>query len=305
MAKFQDLISIRDLDKSDIELILEKSEHMEQVLKTKKESETLKDKVVATLFFEPSTRTRLSFQTAALRLGAKVINLEDIEKTSIAKGETFSDTIRMVDGYSDLIVVRHATEGSARYAAQIADHPIINGGDGGNQHPTQTLLDLYTIKKAKKKIEGLSIVLLGDLKHARTMRSLMYGLSMFGAHTTLIAPKGLEMDKNMVQEVQEKFKTNITEKTTVDLTEADVLYLCRIQKERFTDQYEAEKLQKEFRITESVLKNVKDDLIILHPLPKIDEVSLEVDRSKYAYYYEQAKLGVPVRMAIINEMVGR
>ena len=304
MAKFQDLISIKDLDKSDIELILEKSAHMEQILKTKKELETLKDKVVATLFFEPSTRTRLSFQAAALRLGAKVINFEDIEKTSIAKGETFSDTIRMVDGYSDLIVVRHANEGSARYAAQIATHPIINGGDGGNQHPTQTLLDLYTIKRTKKKIEGLNVVLLGDLKHARTMRSLMYGLAMFGASTTLIAPKGLEMDKNMVQEVQEKFKTNITENTTIDLSEADVLYLCRIQKERFTDQYEAEKLQKEFRITESILKNVKDDLIILHPLPKVDEVSPEVDRSKYAYYYEQAKLGVPVRMAIINEMVG-
>jgi len=305
MAKFQDLISIRDLEKSDIELILEKSAHMEQALKTKKELDALKDKVVATLFFEPSTRTRLSFQSAALRLGAKVINFEDVEKTSIAKGETFSDTIKMVDGYSDLIIVRHAKEGSARYAAQLAVHPVINGGDGGNQHPTQTLLDLYTIKRAKKKIEGLNVALLGDLKHARTMRSLMYGLAMFGAKITLIAPRGLEMDRNMVQEVKERFKADMIEKATIHLEDTDVLYLCRIQRERFVDQYEAEKLQKEFRITESVLEKVKDDLIILHPLPKVDEVSPEVDKSKYAYYYEQAKLGVPVRMAIINEMIGR
>jgi len=238
-----------------------------------------------------------------MRLGAKVLSFENIGASSIMKGETFSDTIRMVDGYTDLIIVRHAKEGSARYAAQLAGHPVINGGDGGNQHPTQTLLDLYTIKRAKKKIEGLNVTLLGDLKHARTMRSLLYGLSMYKASTTLVAPKGLEMSREVITEVKERFGAKVEEKSKMDLSDADVLYLCRIQKERFSDQYEAEKVQKEFRITEDALKGVRDDLIIMHPLPKVDEVAPEVDRSKYAYYYEQAKTGIPVRMAIMDAMV--
>jgi aspartate carbamoyltransferase catalytic subunit len=238
-----------------------------------------------------------------MRLGAKVLSFENVGASSIVKGETFSDTIRMVDGYADIIVVRHAKEGSARYAAQLAEHPVINGGDGGNQHPTQTLLDLYTIKRAKKRIDGLNVTLLGDLKHARTMRSLLYGLSMYGANTTLVAPKGLEMNKEIINEARTRFGASVEEKSSMDLSNADVLYLCRIQKERFSDQYEAEKVQKEFRITEDAIKGVKDDLIIMHPLPKIDEVAPEVDRSKYAYYYEQAKMGVPVRMAIMDTMV--
>lgn len=303
MEFVKDLISIRDLEKKHIDLILKKSSEMEQALKAGKQPTSLKGDVVATLFFEPSTRTRLSFQSAAMRLGAKVLSFENVGASSIVKGETFSDTIRMVDGYSDLIVVRHAKEGSARYAAQLAEHPVINGGDGGNQHPTQTLLDLYTIKRAKKKIEGLNVTLLGDLKHARTMRSLLYGLGMYGANVTLVAPKGLEMNKEVINEARERFRAKVDEKSKMDLSDADVLYLCRIQKERFSDQYEAEKVQKEFRITEDAIKGVKDDLIILHPLPKVDEVAPEVDRSKHAYYYEQAKLGIPVRMAIMETMV--
>jgi aspartate carbamoyltransferase catalytic subunit len=303
MEFVKDLISIRDLEKKHIDLILKKSAEMERALKQGKQFTSLNGDVVATLFFEPSTRTRLSFQSAAMRLGAKVLSFENIGASSIVKGETFSDTIRMVDGYSDLIVVRHAKEGSARYAAQLAEHPVINGGDGGNQHPTQTLLDLYTIKRAKKKIEGLNVTLLGDLKHARTMRSLLYGLSMYGANVTLVAPKGLEMNKEVINEARERFRAKVDEKSKMDLSDADVLYLCRIQKERFSDQYEAEKVQKEFRITEDAIKGVKDDLIILHPLPKVDEVAPEVDRSKHAYYFEQAKMGIPVRMAIMDAMV--
>jgi aspartate carbamoyltransferase catalytic subunit len=303
MEFVKDLISIRDLEKKHIDLILKKSSQMEQALKTGKELNSLKGKVVATLFFEPSTRTRLSFQSAAMRLGAKVLSFEDVGASSIVKGETFSDTIRMVDGYSDLIVVRHSKEGSARYAAQLAEHPVINGGDGGNQHPTQTLLDLYTIKRAKRKIEGLNVTLLGDLKHARTMRSLLYGLAMYGASIELVAPKGLEMNREVIKEVKEKFNANVTEKSAIQLSNTDVLYLCRIQKERFSDQYEAEKVQKEFRITGETIKGAKEDMIILHPLPKVDEVAPEVDRSKHAYYYEQARMGIPVRMAIMDAMV--
>ncbi|MEM3555569.1 MAG: aspartate carbamoyltransferase [Candidatus Micrarchaeia archaeon] len=303
MQFVKDLISIRDLEKKHIDLILKKSSQMEQALKTGKQLNSLKGKVVATLFFEPSTRTRLSFQSAAMRLGAKVLSFEDIGASSIVKGETFSDTIRMVDGYSDLIIIRHSKEGSARYAAQLAEHPVINGGDGGNQHPTQTLLDLYTIKRAKKKIEGLNVTLLGDLKHARTMRSLLYGLAMYGANVELVAPKGLEMNREVIEEVKKKFNANVKEKSTIELSNTDVLYLCRIQKERFSDQYEAEKVQKEFRITGETIKGAKGDMIILHPLPKVDEVAPEVDSSKHAYYFEQAKMGIPVRMAIMDTMV--
>lgn len=303
MEFVKDLISIRDLEKKHIDLILKKSSQMEKALKEEKKLNSLAGKVVATLFFEPSTRTRLSFQSAALRLGAKVLSFEDVGASSMVKGESFSDTIRMVDGYSDLIVVRHPKEGSARYAAQLAEHPVINGGDGGNQHPTQTLLDLYTIKKAKKRIEGLNVTLLGDLKHARTMRSLLYGLAMYGANITLVAPKGLEMSPEVIREAREKFNANVEERSTINLSSTDVLYLCRIQKERFSDQYEAEKVQKEFRITGDTIKGAKEDMIILHPLPKVDEVTPEVDRSKHAYYYEQARMGIPVRMAIMDAMV--
>ncbi|MFH0817591.1 MAG: aspartate carbamoyltransferase, partial [Candidatus Micrarchaeota archaeon] len=193
----KDLISIRDLERKDIEGWFSLAEKMECELGGEKTP--LKNRIIATLFFEPSTRTRLSFQAAAQRLGANVINFESVALTSMAKGETFVDTIKIVDGYADLLVIRHSLEGSARLAANVAKHPVVNGGDGGNQHPTQTLIDLYTIRKIKKKLEGLNVQLVGDLKYARTMRSLLYGLGMFGAEVTLVSPKGLEMDKGVIE----------------------------------------------------------------------------------------------------------
>ncbi|MFH1471024.1 MAG: aspartate carbamoyltransferase [Candidatus Micrarchaeota archaeon] len=298
----KDLISIRDLERKDIEALFSLAEKMEGEIGGSKTP--LKGSVVSTLFFEPSTRTRLSFQAAAQRLGADVINFESVAFTSMAKGETFVDTIKIIDGYADLIVMRHHLEGAARLAANIAKHPVVNGGDGGNQHPTQTLIDLYTIRKIKKKIAGLNVHLVGDLKYARTMRSLLYGLGMFGANVKLVSPKGLEMDKRIVDEAKELFSIKVEQTHELSLKDADVTYVCRIQKERFADQYEAEKLQREFKITEELLKGVKDDLVILHPLPKIDEIDPAVDTSKHATYFEQARLGVPMRMAILMKLLG-
>ena len=293
-----DLISIRDIDKKVLEEILE--------LASKKEKEGLKlnevkktNRVLATLFFEPSTRTKLSFQTAALRNGFDYIDFLT-ETSSVKKGESFVDTIKTIAGYADVIVVRHPKEGSARLAAAASDKPIVNGGDGGNQHPTQTLIDLYTIKKHKGKFAGLNVTLMGDLKHARTMHSLLYALAMFGANITLMAPKGLEMDKETLEEVKKKFNVSITTKSEFDVAGTDVLYVCRIQAERFADPLEAKRVQEQFYLSMDNLKGAKDDLIIMHPLPKVNEIAPEIDNSKYAKYFEQASYGVPVRMAVMD-----
>ncbi|MCX8167036.1 MAG: aspartate carbamoyltransferase [Candidatus Micrarchaeota archaeon] len=292
------LISIRDLDKRDIENYLKLAERYENHFTKEKIG-----KVLATLFFEPSTRTNLSFQTSAKRLGIDTLNW-NVQFSSTQKGESFEDTVKIVSGYADILVIRHPLEGAARFASEVQDKPVINAGDGANQHPTQTLLDLYTIKKYKQKIENVNITLLGDLKYARAMKSLIYGLAMFGANITLVSPKGLEMDSYVIREVKEKFSANIIEQNVIDLSGTDVLYLCRIQKERFSDPYEAEKIQKEFRVNMDYLKKAKDDLIIMHPLPKVDEVPKEVDKLKNAIYFSQAKNGVPVRMAVISDLLG-
>lgn len=294
----RDVISIRDFGKKDIERYFKKTAEMERVLKKRKR--LLRNVVVATAFFEPSTRTRLSFQTAATRLGAEVIDFS-VEISSAKKGESFVDTIRTIDGYADLIIVRHPLEGSARLAAEVAEHPVINGGDGGNQHPTQTLIDLYSIKKLKGKIGGLNVHLVGDLKHARSMRSLLYGLGMFGANITLSAPKGLEMAPEIIDETKKAFNAKIAQNDSITLKDCDVLYVCRIQKERFADPYAAERVKKEFMITEDLLKGAPEEMIILHPLPKVDEIPPSVDKSKRAKYFEQARYGVPVRMALIAD----
>ena len=296
-----DLISIRDLDKKDVESFLSEAAKMEKLIGTPK-SELLRGKVVANMFFEPSTRTNMSFQAASKRLGAKIMTFYP-NTSSVAKGETLADTVRMIDGYADAIVLRHPMEGAARFAADLAENPVINAGDGGNQHPTQTLIDLYSIKKLKGKIAGLKVTLLGDLKHARSMRSLLYGLGMFGAEVTLVSPASLRMEEDIIRETKEKFGTTVAQTHEISLKGCDVLYVCRIQKERFSDQYEAEKLQKEFRVDIDMVKNSPHDLAILHPLPKVDEIPAEVDSDPRAKYFEQAKNGVPVRMAVLYKCI--
>jgi len=296
----KDLVSIHDVDKRWVSSIFKLADSMD----SKAVPQKLHGKVLSTLFFEPSTRTRLSFHTAAARLGIHVLDVESMKESSMVKGETLVDTIKIVDGYADCIVLRHPLEGSARLAADLAEHPVINAGDGGNQHPTQTLIDLYTINRLKKKIAGLKVSLVGDLKYARTMHSLLYGLAMFGAEIMLVSPKELEMDSAVIDEAKKKFNAKVHVSNDMNFKDCDVLYVCRIQKERFADPYEAKRLQQEFRITLDSLKGAKDDLIILHPLPKVDEIAPEVDRSEKVRYFEQARYGVPVRMAILSELMG-
>ena len=296
-----DLISIRDLGKKEIESYLSEAARMEKLL-GKKQLGLLSGKLVANMFFEPSTRTNMSFQAAAKRLGAKVLTFHSASSSSV-KGESLSDTIRMIDGYADALVIRHPMEGSARFAADIAAHPVINAGDGGNQHPTQTLIDLYTIRKLKGKIGSLKVTLLGDLKHARAMRSLLYGLSMFGAEVTLSSPGALRMDEETIAEVREKFGARPSQTQQISLSGCDVLYICRVQKERFSDQYEAERMQKEFRVGLPLLSSAKKGMVVLHPLPKVDEIPPEVDSTPFAKYFDQAKNGVPVRMAVLYKCI--
>lgn len=290
-----DLISIRDLNKEQIEGILDSAAKIADG----KHRPDMHGKVLATLFFEPSTRTKLSFQSAALHNGMTYIDFIP-ETSSLKKGESFADTVKTVSGYADALALRHPKEGSARLAADLIDKPVVNGGDGANQHPTQTLIDLFSIRKSKGRIGGLNVTLLGDLKYARTMRSLVYGLAMFGANVTLVAPPGLGMEEMYLEELKKSFKFNVEVKSEPEYSEADVLYVCRIQQERFADPYEAKRVTERFRIKKEDLKSAKEDLVILHPLPKINEIEDSIDEMKQARYFEQAHNGIPVRQAVLE-----
>lgn len=294
----RDLISIKDLSKKEIGQILSDSAKMERLLK-KGGSNALKGKLVANLFFEPSTRTNLSFQAAAMRLGAGCMVFNH-GNSSAAKGESLADTIRVVDGYADAIVMRHPEAGSTRLAAEFASHPVINAGDGGNEHPTQTLIDLYTIKKLRGKIAGLSVCLAGDLKHARAQRSLLYALAMFGAEVVLYSPPGLEMEQSVLSEIRERFNCRPKISSSLSLMGIDVLYATRIQKERFASAEEAQRMQKQFRVEPRLLSGAKRSLIIMQPLPRTSEIPTQLDSDPRAKYFEQAKNGVPVRMAVLS-----
>lgn len=299
MAKLFDLISAQQLSKADVERLLSCAKKMEKRLCAK--SVARSNKIVATLFFEPSTRTHSSFASAAMRLGCSVLPF-NVSNSSIAKGETFEDTIRMFDNYADVLVLRHPQAGFAQLAADAASHPVVNAGDGGNEHPTQALIDLYTMLSLKKRISGLRVTLAGDLKHSRAMRSLFYLLGMFGASITLASPQGLEMENSLVRLVDGKFSPQISFSRTPP-KDSDILYVCRIQKERFSNPAAAEAAQQAFRIDSRFLQGAKADLAILHPLPKHLEIPPEVDASQHAKYYQQAKYAVPVRMAVLAEIL--
>jgi len=295
-----DLISIRDLDKKEVEEILESADRIH----TGKKKPDHRGKILATMFFEASTRTKLSFQSAAERNGMQVVDFLP-ETSSLKKGESFTDTIRIVEGYGDALVIRHPVEGSVRLAADVCGKPVVNGGDGANQHPTQTLIDLFSIRKTKGKIEGMNVHLVGDLKHARAMRSLAYGLAMFGAKVTLVSPKGLELPKQDVEEITRRFGCTMAVKDALDLKDADVLYVCRIQEERFADPMEAKRVREQFMIRKDDLKGAKGDLVILHPLPKVNEIEASIDAMPQAKYFEQAHYGVPVRQAVLDWVLSK
>ncbi|MDI9645846.1 MAG: aspartate carbamoyltransferase [Archaeoglobales archaeon] len=295
----KNLISIEDLSKAEILKILDKAEEFEDVALGKRKLRILEGKILANLFFEPSTRTRMSFEAAMKRLGGDVINLTAQEASSIAKGETLADTIKVVSKYCDAIVIRHPLIGAARFAAEHSDVPIINAGDGAGQHPTQTLLDLYTIRKECGKLSGISIALVGDLRYSRTVHSLIKALNLFDAEIYLVSPPTLSLPEEILDEVP---NTKIADLSEV-ITAVDVLYVTRIQRERFPDEEEYKKVANSYKITPDLLINAKDTLIILHPLPRVNEIDTAVDKTKHARYFEQAFYGVPVRMAILTEVI--
>lgn len=300
MSRFRHLISIDDLNKDDIIYILDRAEDFEDIAKGERSSKILEGKILANLFFEPSTRTRMSFEVAMKRLGGDVINMTAQEASSIAKGETLADTIRVVSGYSDAIVIRHPLEGAARFAAENSEVPVINGGDGAGQHPTQTLLDLYTVRKECGRLDGISIALVGDLKYSRTVHSLIKALTLFKMRIYLVSPDALMLPDDFLDEVKGDVRRASIEEV---IREVDVLYVTRIQKERFPDEEEYRKVAGSYRITLDLLKDVKEDLIIMHPLPRVDEIHPDVDTTRHAKYFQQAFYGVPVRMAILSEVM--
>jgi aspartate carbamoyltransferase catalytic subunit len=301
----KDIISIKDFSKTEINHILRYAEKMIPYAKGEKATTLLHGKILSSLFFEPSTRTRLSFESAMNRLSGRVIGFADPTATSQKKGETLADTIRMADAYSDIIVMRHPSEGAARLAADFADSPILNAGDGAGHHPTQCLLDLFTIFLEKKHIGKQNVVLLGDLKYGRTVHSLAYALSLYGSELTFVSPKSLQMPREVINECKDLgAKPTSTTKLEKALKNADVLYVTRIQKERFPDLEEYNRVVGTYQITTELLEQVKEDMIIMHPLPRVTEIHPAVDDTHHAVYFKQAFNGVPIRMALLSLVSG-
>lgn len=300
--KNQSLVSITDYTKEDILRILDLSKKFDE----NPNRRLLEGKVCATIFFEPSTRTRLSFETAVNRLGGRIIGFSDASTTSSTKGETLKDTIAMINNYADIIIMRHHLEGAARYASEISSIPIINAGDGANQHPTQTMLDIYSIYKTQGTLENLTITIVGDLKYGRTVHSLIIGMSHFNPTFKFIAPEELKLpdyyklfcDKHNIKYSEH---TDFSEDSIAD---TDILYMTRVQRERFTDLMEYEKVKNVYILQNDMLAKSKDNLRILHPLPRVNEIQQDVDDSPKAYYFEQAKNGVFARQAIICDTLG-
>ena len=296
-----DFVTIADLSKEKIMYLLEMAQEFEKY----PNRELLKGKVVATLFFEPSTRTRLSFETAANRLGARVIGFSDAKASSVSKGETLKDTVLMVSNYADVIVMRHFLEGAAQYASEITDVPIINAGDGSNQHPSQTMLDLYSIYKTQGHLDNLHIYLVGDLKYGRTVHSLLMAMRHFNPTFHFIAPKELEMPEEYKIYCEEQ---NIKYFETRDFNEdviadADILYMTRVQRERFTDLMEYERVKDSYLLCNRMLRKAKSNMKILHPLPRLNEINIDVDSNPHAYYFEQAHNGLFARQALICDVL--
>ncbi|OGH59533.1 MAG: aspartate carbamoyltransferase [Candidatus Magasanikbacteria bacterium RIFCSPHIGHO2_01_FULL_33_34] len=300
--KNRDIISITDLSKSDILHILKVAED----LKKKPRPDLLKGNIMASCFFENSTRTRLSFETAMLRLGGNVTGFSNADVTSIKKGETLYDTIKIIGQYVDVIALRHPLEGAAKLASEATDKPIINGGDGANQHPTQTLLDLFTIRECQKKLTDLKIALVGDLKYGRTVHSLAQALVHFGVRLYLIAPNVLQMPNHILDTLKlSGIKFSMHENMESIINKVDIIYMTRIQEERFTDKIEYERLKDSFILKTEHLKKVQNSMRIMHPLPRVNEISPDVDKTKHAYYFEQAKNGLFVRQAILGLLLGK
>lgn len=299
--KNRSLVSIDDFSKDEIIRILDRAAEFE----AQPVQKLLEGKVVATLFFEPSTRTRLSFESAINRLGGKIVGFADSSSSSVTKGETLHDTIRMVNSYCDLIVMRHPYEGSARYASEIASVPVINAGDGANQHPTQTLLDLYSIRKTQGTLDNLNIFMVGDLKYGRTVHSLLMAMARWNTTFNFISPEELRMPdefKLYLDSSGLKYYEHLDFSEII--SKADIIYMTRVQRERFSDPIEYEKVKNVYVLRNAMLRNTKPTMKILHPLPRVNEIHTDVDSNPKAYYFEQALNGVFTRQAILCNLLG-
>ncbi|WP_300828149.1 aspartate carbamoyltransferase [uncultured Rikenella sp.] len=301
MKEKQSLVSIHDFTKEDILRIMELAADFE----ANPDQRLLYGKVVASLFFEPSTRTRLSFESAINRLGARVIGFSDMNNTSVTKGETLHDTIKVISNYCDMIVMRHPVEGAARYASEVSRVPVVNAGDGANQHPSQTLLDLYSILKTQGRLDNINIMMVGDLKYGRTVHSLLEALSHFKAEFTFVSPPELQMPTEYKMQLYER---GISYYETADMMErmgmADIIYMTRVQRERFSDVMEYERVKNAYILHNDMLADTKPNMRILHPLPRVNEIAPDVDTNPKAYWFQQTENGVYTRMAIMAYLFG-
>ncbi|MCL5889035.1 MAG: aspartate carbamoyltransferase [Candidatus Thermoplasmatota archaeon] len=300
MLKGKSIVSIDDVETGDFYEIFQRASLFKKAVKEGKKLDLMEGKIMATFFFEPSTRTRLSFESAMNRLGGSVISVSESKNTSAAKGETIADTIRMVSSYSDIVVMRHPMEGAARVASEFSYVPVLNGGDGSGQHPTQTLLDLFTIWEKYGRIDNLEISMVGDLKYGRTVHSLIKALSRFDNRINMVSPEILRMPEHFLSSLKSKAKINPDSTMDGVLKSTDVFYVTRIQKERFVDLNDYQKVIGSYSINQEFVDGMKESSIIMHPLPRVDEIDPGIDGNKRAYYFIEAANGVFVRMALID-----
>lgn len=295
------LISAKQLSRGDIEAVLDRAAAIADDPAAVAEAHA--DTLLGLLFFEPSTRTKMSFDAAMKRLGGDTIDMGSVDSSSVKKGESLADTVRVIEGYADALVLRHPSEGSAKLASEFVDVPVVNAGDGAGQHPTQTLLDMYTIRE-NAGLDDLTIGIMGDLKYGRTVHSLAYALTNFDASQHFISPESLRLPRSVRYDLHEA-GAQVGEHTAIEdvLGTLDVLYVTRIQRERFPDENEYRQVAGEYRIDAELLEAAADDLTVMHPLPRVDEIAPEIDESSHATYFEQAHNGVPVRMALLDEML--
>ncbi|WP_420546264.1 aspartate carbamoyltransferase [Nitrosopumilus sp.] len=295
----KDIISIKDFDKEQLETVFSYTDKILQ-LDPIQRREICKGKTLGYLFYEPSTRTRLSFDSAMASIGGNSLGISDVSSSSTQKGESLSDTVKIMSIYSDVLVLRHTLDGSSRFAAEVSEKPVINAGSGTEEHPTQAIQDLYTIKKEKGKIDGLKIGIVGDLKYGRTVYSLLYGLGNYDVDVRLISPESLRIRSDSTYEIKKRLDFSESTKIEEHIDDVDVLYVTRIQKERFPDEEEYLKVKGSYVVGLDLLNQMKDDCIILHPLPRIDEISTDVDKTKNAKYFEQAEYGKHTRAALLG-----
>jgi len=298
----RDAGSIRDFSREGIDHVLDTTDVVEPMANVG--SRDLNGKIMATLFFEPSTRTRLSFESAMYRFGGNCIGFAEPKIASVEKGENLADTIRVVENYADVLVIRHPLEGAARLAAEFSAIPVINAGTGAEEHPTQAMLDLYTIRKELGKLNGLSIALVGDLRYGRTVHSLAYALSLYDIKLRLVSPSLLRMKKEVLEEVSQRVKVEESEDLSKIIPDVDVIYVTRIQKERFGSLEDYEKVRGFYRLTANDLSHAKKQMIVMHPLPRVDEIAYDVDNTPHAKYFKQVWYGLLVRMSLIGLVLG-